>query len=72
MTDNEVAEVAKMQKRIDDLEACFENLFLNLRTDETCLMRKKDDTDECEEIWRFIDFVKTKYPEVIKEYHKSR
>lgn len=79
LTDNEVAEVANMQKRIDNLEAYMENLWLNIRYYEEpirnmCL--KDEDSDSTfffEGVWKFVRYCKENHPEIKEEImHKGQ
>lgn len=69
LTDNEVAEVAKMQKLIDDYEACFSCLFLFIRKDETPIMVKHGyDVPWFQDIEDFVRYIRDRHPDIMKEY----
>lgn len=72
LADNEVTEVAKMQKHIDDLEAYLENLWFNLimySKPMTCLIKRDDDNSAnfFDRIWDFLKYCKENHPEIFKE-----
>lgn len=73
LTNNEVAEVAQMQKHIDNLEACFENLWFNISHYEqpmrNMLLKDKDRNSAYfyNEIWKFLRFCKENHPEIKEE-----
>lgn len=73
LTDNEVREVAKMQKLIDSYEQNIVVLWGKLRSmDLTAELPNSDYTEYIQKIWRFLDFVTAKHPEIIKEWLNNR
>lgn len=67
LTDNEVAEVAKMQAKIDHYEEFLSNLHLNIISPSEHLTLVHGDI-ETYDIWSFIEFIKNTHPEVIAEF----
>lgn len=71
INNNEVKMVADMQKQIDHYEEFLTNIHFNILSRETILIRKHDDT-ETYDIWAFVEFTKTHYPEVVKAFNESK
>jgi len=72
LTDNEVREVAKMQRHIDNLEEYLSVLFATLRgKDYPTRLPLKEDTDQSwffNDVWEFLKFIRQSHPEVLDEF----
>jgi len=72
LTDNEVREVAEMQRHIDNLEEYLSVLFATLRgKDYPTRLPLKEDTDQSwffNDVWEFLKYVRTDSPGVLEDF----
>lgn len=68
-TEADARTVAQMQRHIDDLEACVENGFLNIKSEHLYHMTKKEGCDLYDVIWEFLAFIHEKHPDVLREFN---
>lgn len=74
LADNEISEVAKMQRLIDGYEQCIVATWGMLHRTENfvAVLPDSDCTDYINSIWQFLDFVKQKHPNIIMEWLNNK
>jgi len=69
LNDNEVAEAAKMQRRLDAYETCLSDLFFFIRKGRTPI--RQDICDEVlwyEDMEDFVRYISDRHPDIMEEY----